>query len=86
MRYQETFELRDNEMRQLSAAETNEVTGGTGTATVFASGRSGVNSAQLVFIGATLATSNTSAFAQIDANISAAGPNNFLELTATASV
>jgi len=85
MRYQETFELRDNEMRQLSAAETNEVTGGAGTATVFASGSSGVHSAQLVFVGATLATSNTSAFAEIRAGISAAGPNNFVELIATAS-
>jgi hypothetical protein len=86
MRYQETFELRDNDMRELSFAETNEVTGGTGAAAVSASSASGANSAMVVGISALLQTTNTFASAAIAAGISAVGPNNLVVLTAAAAV
>jgi len=83
-----TFELRDNDtvIRELSASETNEVTGGIGNAAVAATAHSGAGSAAVVGISAALVTSNTTAAAAIVANISAVGLNNTFGLAAAASV
>ncbi len=87
MRYQETFELRDNDMvmRELSSSETNEVTGGIGVALVQASSASGAGSSQTVNISALLQTTNTSATAEIVAGITSSG-SNIVGLAAVAEV
>ena len=60
----ETFELRDNEMRELTYAETNEVAGGA-IGAVAATFASGAGSAQNVSLAATINVTATAAFAQI---------------------
>jgi hypothetical protein len=79
-----TFELRDNEMRELTLAETNEVAGG-GTAAVFAAAHSGAGSTLSVDIDAALATSANAGAAAIEAEIAATGANNTVLLQAFAS-
>jgi|1186.fasta_scaffold752769_1 hypothetical protein len=81
-----TFELRDNEMRELTLAETDEVAGGTGVALIEAVSLSGSGSSQTLGIDATLSTTNTSALAIVTANISATGANNAASLAALAQV
>ena len=84
-----TFKLRDNDMmiRELTCAETNEVAGGTGVASVSASVQSGagstLSSSNPFF---SLFTSNTSAFAFIAANFAATGANNRISMSSSASV
>jgi hypothetical protein len=83
-----TFELRDDMMiRELTYAETNEVAGGTGFASVSAIVQSGAGSTLVssnTFFS--LATSNTSASAFIAANFAASGANNRVSLSAHAEV
>jgi hypothetical protein len=84
-----TFELCDNDMmiRELTCAETNEVAGGTGFATVSASQQSGAGSTSFLGGGFSVSTTNTTASASIFANnIVETGANNFLSLSAFAAV
>jgi len=84
-----TFELRDNDMmmRELTYAETNEVAGGTGFASVSAFQQSGSASSSFLSGNFSVSTTNTSASAFISANnIAEAGANNQLALSAFASV
>jgi hypothetical protein len=74
-----TFELRDNDMmmRELTSAETNEVAGGTGFASVSGQLVSGAGSSAFTTSGTgfSLSTTPTFAFGSITMNISASGPN-----------
>jgi len=73
----ETFELRGNEMRELTYAETNEVAGGVGTGLVLAQFSSGAGSAQNVSIAAAINVTNTTAAAAIVATSTGiVGANN----------
>jgi hypothetical protein len=84
-----TFELCDNDlmMRDLSSAETDEVVGGTGFATVTAFTVSGAGSSIVVSGNSTTRTSGTFASAFIQAtSISVVGSGNTLGLFAGASV
>jgi hypothetical protein len=84
-----TFELRDNDimMRDLSSAETDEVVGGTGFATVTAFTSSAAGSSIVVHGTSTTATSGTFASAFIQAtSISVVGSGNTLGMFASASV
>jgi hypothetical protein len=84
-----TFELRDDDMmmRELTYAETSEVAGGVGTATVFAATQSGAGSSLTSSNGAFfLATTNTSAVAVVSSNFAATGANNLIVMQAVAQV
>jgi len=83
-----TFELRDNDMmmRELSSAETNEVAGGLGLAALLEISASGTGSSQTVSGSFNLATTNTSASASLNENISAIGTQNALLIEVLASV
>jgi hypothetical protein len=83
-----TFELRNNDMmmRELTSAETNEVSGGVGNASVVGIAQSGAGSTLTTTGGAfTLATTNTSGVAAISTNFAATGAANTLVLAAAAS-
>jgi len=90
MRYETgTFELRDNGMmmRELSPAETDEVTGGVGTAAVAAATSSSGAGSSLHGSGSfTLATTNTSALAAISGSFAVTGPHNTIAMAAAAAV
>jgi hypothetical protein len=78
MRYKtDTFELRDNGtiMRELSSAETNEVAGGTGLASVsaFLEAIGTGSSAHTTSSGFSLSATNTSAAGNIFQTVSAVG-------------
>ena len=73
----EIFELRDNEMRELTCAETNEVAGGAAGA-VAATFSSGAGSAQNVAIAAAINVTATTASASITSlSTGIVGANNF---------
>ena len=89
MRYETgTFELRDNDMmmRELSSAETDEVAGGVGIASVSSTVASGAGSTLTANGSFTVATTNSSALAVITESIAATGPNNAAALSAFAQV
>jgi hypothetical protein len=82
-----TFELRDQDMmmRELTFAETNEVAGGVGQASVVAQATSGAGSTLTTSGGVfALTTTNTTAAAAIATNFAATGANNTLVLQANA--
>jgi hypothetical protein len=85
-----TFELRDNDMfmRELTYAETSEVAGGIGQASVMAIAASAAGST-LNSEGTgsfQLATSNTTALADLMATFAVAGPNNAVLMQSQATV
>ena len=84
-----TFELRGNDMmmRELTSAETDEVVGGTGFASVSAFTQSGAGSSVSASGSAFLFTSNTTASASISLTTTAlSGANNQLGTSAFAQV
>jgi hypothetical protein len=82
----ETFELRDNDMRELTYAETNEVAGGVGTGLVQAVFSSGAGSSQNVAIAAAISVTNTTASAAITSQSTGiVGANNSGALVAIAT-
>jgi hypothetical protein len=89
MRYDKgTFELRDNDimMRDLSSAETDQVVGGSGIATVTSFSTSAAGSS-IVTVGSwNLATSGTTASADIFQTSSIAGNGNTVGAFARARV
>ena len=89
MRYETgTFELRDNDMmmRELSSAETDEVVGGAGTATVAVETASGAGSTLTATGLISLSTSDTSASAMINALLAATGPTNLVRIGVSTEV
>jgi hypothetical protein len=83
-----TFELRDNDMmmRELTSAETNEVAGGTGTASVAASSSSGPGGLLIISGSLSLVTADFFASGAESLSIAAFGVNNTVTMSSTATV